>query len=1333
MRTLRVTATTALLLSFAWMLHMKRATTAVALRVGGCRRYHAASSSATAAASTATAASCPAGVRSARLNKYRPFPAVAMSHSAVFLRSPYSAITTTTVAATATALPAQKKSGEPFTVPSPASPSSSSLRNQPYCLVIVESPSKCATIEKILADYAQAQDLPYSFVVTSCLGHVRNLPSKDSRPKTSTKESQEKQTKVSPSKFPYSIAGIDLDHNYTPTYEIIPGKEKVVKDLTKLAKGAEKVLLATDPDREGEAMAWHLQQVLGETLAYERISFSEITPSAVQRAIAHPVSINPGLVQAQETRRILDRLAGFTVSPLLWKKIAPGLSAGRVQSVGMALVVQRERERLRFQPTQYNSIEANFVQGNLTAQLRAIDDVPVALAGKDFASQGRTLADASSHKLHLHEDNVQHYVQLFSDSETEWKVVQVKATKRQQQPPQPYRTSTLQQDANRRLGLSVEQCMRVAQQLYENGLISYMRTDASYISEDAEHSLQRSVESTYGRDMYEKRNALPSKHKKDSKFAQEAHEAIRPAIQPDGTFLAPDSLDMPEGTKSLYRIIYQRTLASRMPNLITNLTQVAIEGTNKDTVGTFRVSGSVVLSPGYTAAYNTMENDDNDPSNAELPELVEGQILESTSVEAISHETQPPPRYTEASFVKELEALGVGRPSTYAGIVKVLRERAYVGSPSQSQNVQQRKNISGPAISAHRAAGGNEFTGSAKGSLVPSLPAFTVCHLLEKHCPTYIDPEFTSTMETRLDQIANSDDSSELERLRYLDEFYAGEDGLASTVKKIEETVTDENLRSVNLPALNSDSQDMDDKPDISLLVGPWGPYIQRSSANGEVLKAPLPSSMAADLSIITRKNLESILTTKEAGGYLIGVHPDDGRCIRLKTGRFGAYLQRGEDGESGTTTHSLPKGLPLSGVGADQLNDTEIPDDYPPNMPIVTYEEAVGYASLPKIVGELEDNPITAAIGPYGPYLRYKSTYANLAAGCSILDIDSETAKALIDDALTSGAQRKPRGTIAELGEMEGAMVRIKSGRFGPYINWKKVNAKLPDNYSTENLPSLEESWFAICEKAGKARSGESTIELPPAPKRPAASAWLLFCSEARKKIADKKLPLGESSKLLSQMWAEIDDDERARFDREAAAKKDKYEEEKAKWKKECQRILAEAGDDSRPAKDGGSSSSVESTPKRPKSSYLLFCEEHRPQVAARLQTLGEVSKELARLWRETNDKSKYEQMAAVEKTRYEEAKGGLTKTVNTSKKGTGTKHSKKKDKIPPRPPSAYLLFCKEFRPSVLDDDGNKLPLGETTKRLASMWKSSDSKIREKFEQLALEEREKVGQRDVQ
>jgi topoisomerase IA-like protein len=885
--------------------------------------------------------------------------------------------------------------------------------------------------------------------------------------------------------------------------------------------------------------------------------------------------------------------------------------------------------------------------------------------------------------------------------------------------------------------------MRMAQQLYEQGLISYMRTDATHLSQDAETSLKKSVVTSYGEDMYERRDGASSKRKKESKFAQEAHEAIRPAIQPDGEFLNPNAVELQGVAKDLYRMIFQRTLACRMPNLVTNLTQISIEATVSDGLsGTFRTSGSVVLSPGYTSAYGTVSGQD-DPEKRELPALIEGEQVDSAKVESMPHETQPPPRYTEASFVKELEALGVGRPSTYAGIITLLRERAYVGSPVASQANVSKKDVSGPAISAHRAAGGDLFTGASKGPLVPSLPAFAVCSLLEKHCPTYVDSKFTARMEERLDSIANSEQSSEEERLLYLNEFYAGDEGLAAVVKRIGESNEGEEFRRVRLPALESNeavtAPNLDEDEDIRLLVGPWGPYIQRVGMNGdETVTAPLPSSMAADLSTITAHNLRSILSTKETGGYLLGVHPEDGRSVRLKTGRFGAYLQRGDDGEPDTTTHSLPLNLPVVTPDSEG-GDVNIDSDYPANMPFLTFDDALGYASLPKTISELHDNPIVAAVGPYGPYLKYNNTYVNLEKDQNILSIDAETAESLVAEALASGGRKKPRGTLAELGEKEGGMVRIKSGRFVNYISWKKTNAKLPDTY-IDSFPPLEEAFKLICdkrtkppvqtrkraEKKGIKAGQDSSVKLPPQPKRP-LSAYLLFSMANRPKLAEQKLSLGESSKVLSKMWADLSLEEKSQYDADAIKNKSKYEEEKKIWQGDCQRMLEGATRTStkmKSLKDSNQAAANSSKRKRRKSAYVFFCQKHRPDVASKVTSLGEISKELARLWRETTDRSKYEDLAAGDEIRCEEEDSEITDSPSPNTR-TPKQTRPGQQKRAKRSPSAYMLFCKEFRPTIVDADGNKLPLGETTKRLAVLWKSCDTATRERFDQLALEGKE--------
>lgn len=553
---------------------------------------------------------------------------------------------------------------------------------RPYQLVIVESPSKCKTISNILENYVQTNDLPYDYIVESCMGHVRNLPKSAS--------DVDKKT---------AVVGVDVDHAYQPTYVLLPGKQTLVKKLTMLAKNADKVILATDEDREGEAVAWHLQQVLDlDESKYERVTFTEITPTAIEASIQHPSTLNLNLVQAQETRRILDRLAGYTLSPILWKKIAPGLSAGRVQSVGMALIVQRERERLLFHPVEYWDMQAELLDGNeeLNATLTSVNNVTVA-SGSDFDNQGQLVA---TNKRHFTQDDIQELRDtLLNNDDTTWTVVSIQSRERKQSPPMPFTTSTLQQEANKRLGMSVSQTMQCAQSLYESGFISYMRTDSTTLSDDAQKATATMVSKDYGKNLV----AAPRKGKQ-SKNAQEAHEAIRPAIQSNGGYLRPDQLkgSNKDVTLKLYDLIYRRTVASRMVPQVVNSTSISIQGVNGDTTALFRVSGSVVLAPGYTLALGRSSTD------TMLPPLKEGQVLECKNLTCVSHTTQPPPRYNEASFVKELEACGVGRPSTYAGTVQILRDRAYVGTPLRADETGRRntKTRTGSAISAQRAAGG---------------------------------------------------------------------------------------------------------------------------------------------------------------------------------------------------------------------------------------------------------------------------------------------------------------------------------------------------------------------------------------------------------------------------------------------------------------------------------------------------------------------------------------------------------------------------------------------------------------------------------------------------
>ena len=1168
-----------------------------------------------------------------------------------------------------------------------------------FILVIVESPSKCKTLQNIL-NHNEKEDTTTtqssSYVVTSCYGHVRNLPKRGLGGGSNLQEQKHN--------LPYNVAGIHL-HNYEPIYEIIPGKEHVVQELQRLAQKASKIILATDPDREGEAMAWHLEQLLSQNspnIPMERVSFTEITSQAIWDAINNPVQVNQNLVQAQETRRILDRLAGFTVSPVLWKKITPGLSAGRVQSVGMALVVQRERERLMFEPTEYWDLQAYFGP-ELRANLHAINGTVVANAGSDFAPQGQTLRPESQHKRHLSKEDADRLAEDLKDAE--FKIIQMKSTRRSQNPPLPYKTSTLQQDSNRRLGISVQQTMQVAQKLYENGMISYMRTDSTTLSEEAENAIQSIVRRDYQLEAV--RGGIKSKKK--SKFAQEAHEAIRPAIQKDNMFIKPDILDMDELSRKTYDMIYRRTVASRMPPLVTNVTSILIEATAGETTVHFRASGSIVLSPGYTLALGRSDSD-----HEFLPDTNEGDILSPTDIRCMEHFTQPPPRYNEASFVKELEALGVGRPSTYAGIVQILRNRAYVGSPSKGKRSIQSRQASGSAISAQRAAGGEEFTSGPRGPLVPSLTAFAVCDLLEKHCPSYVDPDFTARMEENLDEIASGDKSGKIQRLEYLRNFYEGEDGLAARVKYIEDNVDASDSRRVRLPALDIANDD------IGLFVGPWGPYIQPTQINGEKPPtAQLPQELSSSVEDISYDVLKSLLETKQSGGILLGEHPDDGRPIRLKSGRFGSYLQWGDDDDATKSTHSLPRDRSSASYSHEQNGmDDEFES---PGSQLLSLEEAVGYVSLPRVVGLLHDRTITASIGPYGPYLKYNNTFLSLQDhGEDVLGINLERASELVTEFIINGKRKLQTGVLAEVGEKDGSPVTVKTGRFGPYINWNRVNANLPQEFRSDpTLLTLDQAWELLESKRQKmgtktGRKSTNKSDLPPAPKRP-KSAYLFFCDEMRPEVT-KESPssLGIVSKKLAKMWANASDKQRDKYNQMASEARKEYEARMVEWREECSKLASESS-----KKGQGRKGTMESSlPKRPKSAYLFFCDEKRPIVAENTNRLGEISKELARLWSETTDRSKYEELAAADKLRFESEKSQVN-GISTQKKPTKQKS--------PRAPSAYMLFCKDLRSTIVDPDGKSLPLGETTKRLAEMWKNCDSLTRAKYESKAAEEKEKL------
>jgi DNA topoisomerase-1 len=694
---------------------------------------------------------------------------------------------------------------------------------------------------------------------------------------------------------------------------------------------------------------------------------------------------------------------------------------------------------------------SNNVKNQLEARLIKVNGQLVAHKSGDFES---TTGVVLPSRMHLTPQSVQDLISALhrplENTFAEWQVLSVTSSPRTISPPVPFKTSTLQQEAYGKLGLPVALTMRLAQNLYEEGKISYMRTDSTHLSTEADAVVEKTIQAQYHKYAVGQASTAASsknskkKSGKSNKFAQEAHEAIRPSIQPDGTFLTPEevSTSMSAAAGDLYQLIYQRTIASRMTPQRLNQTSIIIEGRTQDAenvgndegalVVEFRWSGSVVLEPGFTIVYDMTSNEDEYSkftiAASSVPALAEGQVLRCHELIPESHITQPSPRYTEASLVKELEALGVGRPSTYASIVQILRDRAYVGSLQSSssssfKNNENKKPKAGNLI-ARRAAGGDDslsFAGNRRGPLIPSLTAFVVCSLLEQYCPTYVDPSFTANMEERLDWIATGQNNQD--RVKYLDEFYAGDQGLAAQVKRIDETVEASDARRARLPALLSSkatSNPSDDQDEIGLFVGPWGPYVQKLSVSEDSTtskppSAPLPASMAADLSAITPQALKTLLSTRKAGGIVLGEHPDDGRTIRLKVGRFGPYLQWGDDGEESTTTRSLPKdfGNTLkSETFEDELENDQDGEDVTEGNAVlgsgifgITLEDAIGYVNLPRTVGALNDLPIITSLGPLGPYLKYNNTFVSLSPkDGTVLTVDAETAQRLIAE----GASRE-------------------------------------------------------------------------------------------------------------------------------------------------------------------------------------------------------------------------------------------------------------------------------------------------------------------------------------
>ncbi|HWQ01492.1 MAG TPA: type I DNA topoisomerase [Gaiellaceae bacterium] len=820
-------------------------------------------------------------------------------------------------------------------------------------LVIVESPAKAKTIAGYLGP---------EFVVESSIGHIRDLPERASE---IPKEKRDR----------YGALGVAIDDGFAPYYVVDPDKKRVVADLKRKLKDADELLLATDEDREGEAIAWHLLQELKPKVPVRRMVFHEITKQAIEEALDHPREVDERLVDSQETRRILDRLYGYEVSPVLWKKVMPRLSAGRVQSVATRLVVERERERMAFVSAAYWDIEGTFDPGRFTARLVALDGARIAV-GRDFGPDGKLKGGARQ----LREDEARGLAERLEGADFAVRSVDEKPYTRR--PAAPFMTSTLQQEASRKLRFSAQTAMRVAQRLYERGYITYMRTDSTTLSETALTAARTQARELYGDDHVPEK---PRRYDRKVKNAQEAHEAIRPAGE---RFRLPDEVkgELDRDEQALYELVWMRTVASQMTDARGQTVTMRLGATSSGGEDAeFGVSGTVITFRGFLAAYE--EGRDDDPADDEerrLPPLQPDDRVQALTLEPQGHETSPPARYTEATLVKALEDRGIGRPSTYASILGTIVDRGYVGKKGTA--------------------------------LVPTFLAFAVTKLLEEHYGTLVDYAFTANMEDDLDRIA----AGEEQRVAWLTRFYMGTNGEPGLRAMVTEHLDEIDARAVNSIELPGS--------DIVVRVGRYGPYLER----GET-RASLPEDVVPDE--LTAERAEELLAAPGDAREL-GVHPETGKPVVLRSGRYGPYV-----------TEELPEG------SEEKPRTASLFSSMTPET--VTLDDAVRLLSLPRVVGVSDGEEVLAMNGRYGPFIKRGSETRSLEGEEQIFSIDLDQALALLAAPKTRRGRGAAKPPLRELGQdpSSGRSVVVKDGRFGPYVTDGETNASLRSGDAVESL----------------------------------------------------------------------------------------------------------------------------------------------------------------------------------------------------------------------------------------------------------------------------------------
>lgn len=879
-------------------------------------------------------------------------------------------------------------------------------------LVIVESPTKARKIQSYLGD---------DYEVEASVGHIRDLP-------------QPKDLPTEMKKGPYGKFSVDVDNGFDPYYVVHADKKKKVSELKKALKDADELFLATDEDREGEAIAWHLIQELKPKVPVKRMVFHEITREAIFRALENTRELDQDLVDAQETRRILDRLYGYEVSPVLWRKVRQGLSAGRVQSVATRLVVERERERMAFVSADYWDVAGTFAvpddgaaagQPSFRARLTQLAGAKVA-SGRDFDDRGRLKVRTGV--VQLDETTANAVVAGLEAADFSVRSLETKPYTRR--PAAPFTTSTMQQEAGRKLRMSSRQAMRTAQGLYENGYITYMRTDSPSLSAEATNAARSQAAELYGPEYVP---GAPRLYQSKSKGAQEAHEAIRPA---GDSFRTPAQVagELSGDQFRLYELIWKRTVASQMADAkgstaSVRLGAVVVGGAQDGNEAVFSASGTVISFRGFLAAYEESADTETEAEGAaaaketRLPTMAEGDGLVGTDLAADGHSTSPPARYTEASLVKALEERGIGRPSTYAATISTVQDRGYVITRGQA--------------------------------LVPTWLAFAVIRLLEEHFDRLVDYDFTATMEADLDQIADGS----RERVAWLQEFYFGEGpgnvgtsdalGVDSDGGGLRALVA--NLGEIDAAAINS----VDIGEGIRVRVGKFGPYLEDTTIEVPEGTKPVRPSIPDDIAPdeLTVEKARELFAAGADDGRVLGERPESGNPVIAKNGRYGPYVTEQlpepelDPGLSAAAKKRALAALPKPKTAS--LLKTQALDS-------ITLEDALQLMSLPRVVGVDPEtgNEITAQNGRYGPYLKKGTDSRTLPTEESMFTVTLDEALEIYKQP-KRGRGRTATPPLRELGDdpNSGKPIHVKDGRFGPYVTDGETNRTLPRDLTPETV----------------------------------------------------------------------------------------------------------------------------------------------------------------------------------------------------------------------------------------------------------------------------------------